>query len=198
MPFSRSWHPIVVLATVLPLCLIGIGLAQPPGMPRQPGGGGIAGGGISGGRGGIAGGPGIGGPSRPPNEPGFGGPNRPPSEPDTGGFGRFPSSKPGHWEFRCSNCNALLGTSYQATDEPTMGRCPNCGVALTGGFSNPALSRSSSRMSTILLILGGGLILLIVAGGIGALVWVLSRKPAVAARRRSSRPKQSRPRDDSV
>src|SRR5262245_60323506 len=94
------WRIAVVAATLLPLCLIGIGLAQPPGMPQPPG---------------------I--PRQPagPRIPGGGGfPRAPgaPAAPNVPEPGQQPGFAKDYWEFRCSNCNAVIGTGYRATDEP--------------------------------------------------------------------------------
>ncbi len=113
---SRVIRCLVLAALAVPVALLLSPVQaqiRPPGIPRPPGGiGGMPGGGIGGmpgpGGGGIGGMPGGRGPIGPPTI-----------------------------EWRCSKCNALLGTGPV---KPRLANCPQCGTRfISGGIGGPPM-----------------------------------------------------------
>ena len=166
---ALRWRIALVAAVGLPLCVIGLSLAQPPRFP--PGGN----------------------PVPPQNQP------RPPGGPIGPNAPRGPGNNapPQRPQQRCSVCGMALPNQANQALCPFCGarfnnqpgvqaaapeaQSDSAGSA-SGSTSNPA-GPSRASMWVLLVFVGGGLLLLLALAGIGGLVWMISTAPSRKGRR---------------
>jgi hypothetical protein len=191
---SIRWRLATIIATILPLALFGIALAQPPGFPRMPN---------------------IPRPPIGPRGPGMGlevSKTYKCSKCGTVSTISKPINDPDQ-EAHCLKCGARLDAPDNAP--PPDNRNPNedaenrnrPGILNPGpqnndpppntpviDFSKPATTSSapvatSSKRTTwiIVIVVVGGVLLLLAAAGIGAIIWMVSTAPSASGGRRVRR-----------